>query len=198
MDYAHVVPGYQVAIPAAAGLVGVVIGGLITTYSQKIERRQRLAREKLDKFYSPLLGMRSHIKTKSIVREKIRDAARKEWNQLFVGFENDPEAKKRISETHGPKFDKITEYDKKQFESELLPLYRDMLAYFTSNISLAEDSTLKHYEELVEFVEMWNRELAGALPPEVVLAVGHDEKKLYPFYDDLAVQTGVLRNELNE
>src|SRR5271167_4042 len=77
MDSSHDIYWVQVAVPAVSGLLGVLLGGWITTHSQRIERQQARIREQLSGFYSVLLGMRSQIRAKSDVRVKIRNIAQK-------------------------------------------------------------------------------------------------------------------------
>ncbi len=56
-----------------------------------------------------------------------------------------------------PDFEAVIEYDNKQPIGELLPLYRQMVSHFATNMWLAEPSTLQYFGVLIEFVEMWNR-----------------------------------------
>jgi hypothetical protein len=168
----------QVVVPAVAGLVGVLVGGWITTHSQKIERQHQGIREQLSDFYSVLLGKRSQIRAKSEVRLKVRNIAQK--------VQRDEE------------FQKLLEYDKRQLQEELVPLYREMLDHLTNNMWLAEPSTLTHYGTLVEYVEVWNRSLDKTLPTDVAFEIDHDEKKLYPFYEDLKSQFERLQAELKK
>jgi hypothetical protein len=42
-------------IAAAAGLLGVAVGGYFTAYNQKRERQQRRVTEQLAEFYGPML-----------------------------------------------------------------------------------------------------------------------------------------------
>jgi hypothetical protein len=169
---------FQVVFPAIAGLVGVLVGGWITTRSQKTERQHQRIREQLSGFYSVLLGMRSQIRAKSEVRLKVRNIARK--------VQRDEE------------FQKLIEYDKRQLQEELVPLYREILDHVTKNMWLAEPSTLTHYGTLVEYVEVWNRSLEKSLPTDVAFEIDHDEQKLYPFYEDLKSQFEHLQAELKK
>jgi hypothetical protein len=66
-----------------------------------------------------------------------------------------------------------------------VPLYCSMLKQFTLQMGLAEQSTLEHYQGLVEFVEIWNRFLQGSLPVEVANKMDHREQELYQLYDDI-------------
>jgi hypothetical protein len=182
-------------ISACAGLGGVALGGAITIWSQRKERRDARIREKLDKFYSPLLGMRMQILAKSEVRLKVSGAGNGAWMALFVGVD-DPEAKKKINEARWPAFEKLIAYSDQQLKEELVPLYRQMLTLFAANMQFAEDSTRTHFGTLVEFTELWNRALLNPIPPEVLAALNHSEKTLHPFYEDLEARFTMLRKQL--
>ena len=182
-------------IAACAGLAGVALGGAITIWSQTKERRQARIREKLDKFYSPLLGIRKQILAKSEVRKKVHHCGEVEWPALFVGITS-PEEKARITKERWPAFEAMMQYSEGQLKKELVPLYNQMVLYFTTNMQFAEDATREHFGALVEFTELWNRNLQSPMPPEVVLCLKHDEKTLYPFYDDLEAQFRMLRKKL--
>jgi hypothetical protein len=68
----------------------------------------------------------------------------------------------------------------------------------TQFMGLAEPSTIEHYGNLVEFVEIWNRALQKTLPRKVVDHLDHHERKLYLFYADLEAQAQRLRDELKK
>ena len=106
------------------------------------------------------------------------------WARKFEGI-SDPEAKKRIDEEQGPKYEKIWDRSNEQLKEDLVPLYRQMLQHFSTNMGLAELSTLEHYAAFVEFVELWNRALDGSLPGEVANRLDHSETKIKPLYDDI-------------
>lgn len=182
-------------IAACAGLGGVALGGAITIWSQTKERRHVRIREKLDKFYSPLLGIRVQIRAKSEVRQKVHLSAGVEWQALFKGIDS-PEEKARITKDRGPAYDAVIEYSEEQLKSDLVPLYNEIVTLFTANMQFAEDSALEYFGTLVEFTELWNRWLQKPLPPEVVLSLNHSEEKLYPFYADLESQFRRLRKLL--
>jgi hypothetical protein len=182
-------------IAALSGLAGVFLGGLITRRGQDKERRQARVRDKLDKFYSPLLALRSQILAKSEVRGKVHTAANAEWLGLFKEHPG-PGEKAQIVADRRAEFDAIFDYSEEQMKTELIPLYRRMIDLFATNMQFAEESTRKYFGLLVEFVEIWNRQLVKEMPPEVVLALKQDEQKLYPFYDELENQFRRLREQL--
>jgi hypothetical protein len=194
----HSVVWAQTVVPAAAGLVGVLIGGAIGIYGQKKERRHSYVTEQLQSFYSPMLGMRAQIRAKSEVRVKIRKAAGEAWAEILSAVGDDPEAKKELTVKRGAEFDRVIEYDKNQLTNELVPLYQKLLEHFSSHMWLAESSTLSFFGDLVEYVEVWNRFLSGGLPSEVSGKIDHDEDKLKPFYADLETQMNKLKAKLEK
>ncbi len=175
-----------------------MVGGWITTRSQKIERQHQRIREQLSSFYSVLLGIRSQILAKSEVRLKLRKIAQRIQQADFIQAQSNPEVRQYLSTIKNPEFRKLIGYDNQQLQDELVPQYREMLAHVTKNMWLAEPSTLEHYATLVEYVELWNRALDHAIPSDVLLELDHDEKKLYLFYADLNSQFKRLQEELTK
>jgi hypothetical protein len=188
----------QVVVPAVFGLLGVWVGGWITTRSQKIERQHQRIREQLSSFYSVLLGIRSQILAKSEVRLKLRKIAQKIQQADLIQAQNNPQVRQYLSTVKNPEFRKLIEYDNQQLQDEFVPQYREMLAHVTKNMWLAEPSTLGHYAALVEYVELWNRALERTIPDDVLFELDHDEKKLHPFYTDLDLQFKRLQQELTK
>lgn len=72
-------------ISAAGSLVGVALGGWITSYNTRVERRREWSLKQLDEFYSPMLGIRERIRAKSESRLAVSQAASAAWQQLFDG-----------------------------------------------------------------------------------------------------------------
>jgi hypothetical protein len=185
-------------ITAIAGIGGVFAGGLITFYTQLTERRLARIREKLDQFYAPMLALRSEIKAKSETRLKLHGIAQKAWQEQ-LGYLPNPSDRDAFTKERWPPYEKIFRYSEEQLRNELIPLYRRMLDVFTSKMQYAENSTRQHYENLVEFVELWNRHLYTPLPAEVAITADQDEsKKLYPLYDDVKQNFDSLRKQLEK
>jgi len=188
-----------VSASAVSGVIGGLIGGLFTARNQKRERQLRFFREQLGGLYGPLLAMRLQTLSQAELKLKISGAAAAEWARQIA--EASPDGVERIREIRGerfPLFQKIIEYNNRQFAQEIMPVYRKMVEHLLGNIHLAEGSTLGCLEELVAFVEIWDRWLAESLPTEVVESLGHSEEKLYPFYDDVASQFAILQGEMKE
>jgi hypothetical protein len=187
----------QLIVPAAAGLLGVLVGGWITGYNQKKERLHNHVREQLRDFYAPLLSMRKEIRSKSELRVKLHTMVDKAWQKRIDSVRDDPQTLIAVEKARGPQFDKVFDYSDKQLTNELIPQYREMLEHFKKYIWLAEPSTLTHFTTLVEYVEIWNRFMASSLPSEVLKFVDHREEKLSPFYEDLERQEKALREKLS-
>lgn len=179
----------QLILPAAAGLLGVAVGGWITASNQRQERRYGHLKEQLQKFYAPLLSMRMEIKAKSELRKTLREKARARWQV-------NPGVSVEVENARQAQYEKFFDYDEDQLRNELIPLYQQMLEHVKANMWLAEPSTLEHFDALVEFVEIWNRFLAKAMPYEMLELIDHKESALFPFYDDLQSQADKLREQL--
>lgn len=94
-------------------------------------------------------------------------------------------------------YGKIIEYDNNQLREELIPLYRKMLDLFTEKYWLADEDTRAYYQEFLEFVEIWERYLAEALPGDVIRKLGHTEENVLPFYEHIERKLSVLQDEIN-
>ena len=174
----------NIVMTAVAGLAGVVLGGWIAGRHERIERQQNRAREQLNSFYSPLLGMRMAIQAKSAVREQVTNTAGAAWAEPFRDVTpGDHETVRTLGERQG--YEKVIEENNRQLKEELLPLYRQMIDHFTKNLAHAEPSTRNYYVELVRFVDIWDRWLKGTIPREVLVKLEHTEDGLQPFYQDL-------------
>lgn len=182
-------------VAGVIGLVGVGVGGWLTARALTAERRSAWLRKQLDEFYSPLLGMREIIRAKSESRQKTAGASLSAWSRLFEG-EKRPVELTKLQKEHGPAFEKGIEYDNRVLREEILPTYRRMIEHFSTHIGLAEPETRSHFDELVHFMDIWDRSEAGALPPEVLQELGQSEKKLYPLYENLAANVTRIQDEL--
>lgn len=186
-------------ISAASGLIGVVIGGLITSRNQRNERRQRFLREQLTEFYAPLLGTRERLRASAEIRVKVRTAAGTEWPRIVAeAREHSLDHLRETEEQRWPQFQRIIDDDNRKLEAEDIPQYHQMMDLFTAKMHLAEPSTRQQFGALVEFVELWERCLRGALPGEVVQRIGPDEENLSGLYADLEANFARLQAALKE
>lgn len=187
----------SIAIPAIAGLVGVVIGAWLTGRREQRQRRMAFVEKQLKDFYSPMLGLRNEIHMRSDLRDRIHDAADVVWKNLCAqAREVSTEAPGEPLRSRSPEFTKLIEYDNKQLQEDLLPAYQQMAKLFRENLWLAEPETTTHYQRLIEFVELWDRWLARAIPAEVIEHLEHGEERLKPFYEHLQQQHDDLRAKI--
>lgn len=182
-----------IVAPLVSGLVGAAIVYHFGVRQLRVQRRMTFAERQLSDFYAPLAGMRTQILAKSEVRLRVSQAANLAWHNICRSYRD------QIMHDHEERFapfKKIIEYENKQLESELIPVYRKMLELFTAQYHLADPDTRSHYQEFVEFVEIWNRSLEGALPGEVLQVLRHDEEKLKRFYAHVESRMQQLQDEI--
>lgn len=187
----------SIAVPALAGLVGVVIGAWLTGRRERRQRRLAFVETQLRDFYSPMLGLRNEIRMRSELRVQLYETADTVWRELCAqARERGVEDLGDLSSTRGPEFKKLIEYDNKQLQEDLLPAYRQMTTLFRERLWLADPDTRRYYQDLIQFVELWDRWLAKSIPAEVIERVGHAEEKLHPFYEHIYERHDSLRTRL--
>lgn len=142
------------------GLGGVWLGSWLSD-RREVERRRadRIARQ-LDEFYGLLLSLGTEL--------QIRQKLSREIATLGQGPASDF-AKSEIKALH---------------EKEM-PLYRQMVEVFRHKASLAEDETHSHYENLLRYVEIVDRYLAGEMSSRDFSLLMPVQKHLLPFYEHL-------------
>lgn len=177
----------EFVIPPLTTLLAGYIGVRYGLKQIKVEKRLEFIEKQLKEFYSPILGRNKYIHAKSEYRLKIHTISRRQWKE---------KAERGITQSIGSVENEI-EYDNRQFDEEFLPLYREMLTIFRDGYWLAEPETRKFYNELVEYVEGWNRSKGKGVTGETMREIGHSEGKLKPFYEELEKRTEILRFELS-
>jgi hypothetical protein len=184
-------------ISAAAGLVGVFLGGWIAARSERSRRRAEFKARQLGELYGPLISLRAEIQARSEVGANIGDIAHAEWTRLAERLpgESDEAFRRRLDE-RSPQFEAIIDDDNRTLRETLIPAYQQMLAILRDKMWLAEPDTRKYFKLLVEFTDVWERHLRGAIPGEVVQAIGHTEAKLTPFYKHIEATLDRLHREL--
>lgn len=190
---------WMLIIPAIAGLAGVIVGALFTRANDKRKQKLEFIAQQLREFYSPLLGIRTHILSMSELRETVRDKAAIVWGELVDEAQQhgDPTAISQLRQTRWAEFERLIEAGDQQFRDELLPLYKEMLKTFREKYWLAQPSTREHYAALLRYVELWTRHFDQSYPREVVGALDIREAPLHPFYADLKEQFEWLQGMLH-
>lgn len=180
--------------------LSALVGGLVVYVfgirKLSIEIRNAFIQKQMSEFYSPIAGCRKCIRAKSEVREKVSSAANEAWKDLCAPFSVAKQPMHNHAEQYAP-YGKIIEYDNKQLREELMPLYRKILDLFTEKYWLADEDTRVYYQDFLEFVEIWERYLAEALPGDVILKLGHTEENVLPFYEHVERKLSALQKEIN-
>lgn len=189
----------SIAIPAVAGLIGVLIGAWLTSRREHKQRKLVFLEKQLSSFYSPMLGLRNEISAHSAFRAQVQTEADGAWKQLCAETEGlSIDARQSFSSERWPEFSRIIEYDNTKLHEELLPAYRKMVALFRDGYWLAEPETRIYYANLLQFVEIWNRWVDEALPREVLKRLGHNEDSLTPFYAHVERMHDAIRQKLKD
>ena len=76
--------------------------------------------------------------------------------------------------------------------------YRQMIAIFRDKWSWAEPETRRHLPALVEFVEIWERHLKGAVSGEALEHLAYSEENLKPLFAHLEATHDRLQRVLSE
>lgn len=107
-------------ITALFGLLGVLIGGWISSANQAKERRHNRIREQIDGLYSPLLGIRMQILAKSETRLKVTGAVGEAWRNLVEHTSNySIEDQIKTDRERFPDFEKVIEDNNRRFVEAL-------------------------------------------------------------------------------
>ncbi len=183
-------------------LFGALVGGLVVYIfgirKLSVELRNDFIQKQLAEFYSPIAGYSKRIRAKSEVRTKVSALAGEAWRDICASYREANQIMHNHEELYQP-YEKIIEYDNNQLLEEFMPLYRKVLDIFTDKYWLADSDTRTYYQEVLEFVEIWERSLAEALPFEVKRKIAHSETadKVTLFYEHIEQKLTFLQNEIN-
>jgi hypothetical protein len=130
------------------------------------------------------------------VRQKVSSAANEAWKELCAPYTEAKQPMHNHAEQYAP-YGKIIDYDNNQLREELMPLYRKILDVFTEKYWLADEDTRAYYQDFLEFVEIWERDLARALPGEVIQKLGHSEENALPFYEHVERKLSALQEKVD-
>jgi hypothetical protein len=179
-----------------SALVGGLVVYIFGIRKLSIELRSTFIQKQMSEFYSPIAGYRKRIRAMSEVRGKVSTAANEAWKELCAPYSEAKQPMLNHEELYAP-FGKIIEYDNNQLREELMPLYRKILDLFTDKYWLADEDTRAYYQDFLEFVEIWERYLAEALPGDVIQKLGHSEDNVLPLYDHVEKKLSALQEEIN-
>lgn len=184
-------------ISAAAGLLGVFLGGWLTNRREREKRRADRIERQLSEFYGPLMTMSKQLVSRREHRQNIEGTIDKVWRRLEpemrkVGVEDQNIARELQSQ-----YDALSDYDQRYLAEIFLPDFREMLRLFREKMWLAEPSTLPYFGTIVAYVDVWELSLQKVITGRVAIELQRPvETKLTEFYTDLEATYERLRREL--
>jgi len=181
-------------------LIGTISSGLISAFivyhfgirQLAHTRKEEFRQQQLAEFYAPLTGMVKQIRAEIEIAHKVSLAANVAWQKIC---ERHKGQNWDSSEEYAP-FHRIIEYDNEKLKRDLVPRYQEMLRLFTERYHFATAETRRHYQAFLEFVELWNRFLADALPGEVTQELSISEEEILPFYQHIEEMVQTLQTEI--
>lgn len=179
-----------------SALVGGMVVYLFGIRKSSIELRNAFIQKQLSEFYSPIAGYRKRIRATSELREKVSTAANEAWKETCARYAEAKQPMHNHEELFAP-YKAIIEYDNRQLREELMLLYRRMLDVFTDKYWLGDEDTRAYYQGFLEFVQVWERYLAEALPGDVITKLGHTEENVHPFYEHVERKLSALQMKIN-
>jgi hypothetical protein len=184
-------------IPVASGFAGVLLGSWLSSRRDQSQRRLAFVEKQLSGFYSPMQGLREDIASTSAIRLRIQQEAERAWRDVCAQApKDDLGAVDRLRKERADEFNRIIEFDTDKLQKELLPAYRRMANLFRESYWLAEKETRAYFPAVLEFVEIWERWIAGTLPIEVWRNLNHTEDNLAGFYQHISSVHDELRSRL--
>jgi hypothetical protein len=184
-----------VAALGVGGWIGSVINNWMTSRRETAARAVQFRKQQLEQFYGPLLAMHKEIRARSELRVKLQEAVDTQHmeDMLLAG----PGKVEEASDANVPAILTNIRDESETFRNVLMPRYREMIDVFRDKMWLAEPETRKYFQNLIEFVDVWDKILADKLPRSVAPAIGHTEQNLHPFYQHLEEVHDQIRSEIS-
>lgn len=189
---------WAIAVPATAGLAGAFLGAWLSRWNEQRKQRLEFCSQQLRELYSPLLAIRTHIRTLSELRLRIDQThqATTKWREPADIDELLRQQGRHPAQMVEAK--QLVEFNTEQFRTVLLPQYERMLSVFQDKYWLADATTRQHYQALLQYVELWKRFLAKTIPDDVITTFDVRESQLQPFYENLEEQFDRLQRILQQ
>jgi hypothetical protein len=144
-------------------LVGAFVGGWLSDRREQRKRHADLIDRQLQQFYRPLRALRDTTRVYGDLLSKM--------NSSSPGLMPEQMA--------------IADDDLTILKDKLVPIYRDMINVFRTNMSVADPGMDEYFSILNKYVESWEKSLRGAMLAHEWIVRGENEKVLQPFYEHL-------------
>jgi hypothetical protein len=183
------------------GIGGLILGHRWATQNDEKKRRLDFIEKQLREFYGPLKGCYSDITYLCNFLGEVAIAHNAEVEREARGQQALPIAERRQarmataqrrSENPSPEIS----YNLQAYQEQVLPLYAKMRDIMRENTWLADDEVLKHWPNLVKFVDSWTRTLSGRHDPEVSSVYRVSAKRLEPFCELIEFRVSQLQRKL--
>ncbi|MCK1738919.1 hypothetical protein IVA79_34325 [Bradyrhizobium sp. 138] len=177
------------------GVIGVLVTQVMTNRREITNRRVAFKKQQLEQFYGPLLAAHKEIRSRSELRVKLENALDSAHTEDM--FRSGPSRVEAASNPHVSAIATNVQDENQTFREVLMPRYRQMIDIFRDKLWLAEPETRKFFQQLIEFVDVWDKILTEKLPRTVAVAINHTEKNLAPFYEHLEQVHDRLQSEVS-
>lgn len=165
---------WSALISAAASLGGALGGAFFGSWlSDRRERRNR----KLNDFYNPLWALQASTQIYHDLLTSMNSAAHRVEESKTSG--KAPSAG-GLPEQMMLKGDDFTDLTK-----NLMPIYRNMIDVFRTNMAAADPIACQYYPTLCNYAHSWERSVRNATPASEWIVAGESTKVLEPFYTHL-------------
>jgi hypothetical protein len=189
-------------ITAAAGLIGVIVGGWLADRRDREKQGRDYIIRQLSELYGPLLSLRSQVNARNSLRSQIGDAINANWNDDKRAFMkrqgmDDKQIHAMIKGEHTKFMDHYQWYSDTQY----LPVFQKMIALLQDNIWLAEQSTRNILDTLIKYVDTLELIDKDVIDFNLLDELGFDlvegsESTLRELYNDIEERHERLRAEL--
>jgi hypothetical protein len=162
---------WSALISASASLGGALGGAFFGSWlSDRRERRNR----KLNDFYNPLWALQANTQIYHDLLSRMNSAAQRVEESRTSG---------KASTTGGlPEQMMLKDDDFAELTKNLMPLYRNMIHVFRTNMPAADQMAYQYYPILCHYVRSWERSVRNAAPAQEWIVAGESTKVLEPFY----------------
>lgn len=167
-------------------ILGAMLGASLSAFHLKRFNKLALVERQISQFYSPMVGLRKRLIALDSVNRTVSRSAIANVGTIPAEIRSSQMTEQR------EEFFRDIEYTNQQLTNDILPIYESMETIFQEQYWLAQESTRRHYEKFVAFVEKIRRDMQRALPENARQSLPRNDEDLKEMYDDFEVQLDKL------
>jgi hypothetical protein len=137
------------------GVGGAIITQIMTNARNRNARHVAHRKQQLEQFYGPLLAAHKEIRARSELRLKLQTALDNAHMGGMVSA--GPGRTEEASDRHTAAIVANVQDENETFRDVLMPRYLEMVSTFRDKMWLAEPKTREYFNQLVEFVDVWEK-----------------------------------------